>query len=137
MVHVLVVDDDEPNREVICAALEYAGHVVGEAASGEQALGLLRWGQGRVVLLADLLMPGMGGEALVAAVAGDPGLRARCACVLTTASTLPIAPAVLACLAVPPLRKPFDLEDLESAVGRASECLDRRPIGGPGPAAGR
>ncbi|MEO6121163.1 MAG: EAL domain-containing protein, partial [Acidimicrobiales bacterium] len=63
---VLLVDDDDLLRSVICLVLGEQGHfdVVGEAADGREAVALARHTQPDVVLL-DLAMPGMGGlEAL-------------------------------------------------------------------------
>lgn len=125
MASVLVVDDDEAIRWVVRETLEEAGHRVSEATSGEEALGLLRGGQGPVVVLVDLLMAGMGGAGLLTVLAGDPMLREQCACVLTKASIYEPDLATRNYLAVPPLAKPFDLDDLLLAVERAAMCLEQ------------
>jgi putative two-component system response regulator len=57
---ILVVDDAEPNRELIAAYLEGAGHEVLMAASGMEALRILQQPVADVVLL-DVMMPGMDG----------------------------------------------------------------------------
>ncbi len=59
---VLVVDDEPQIRRVMSAALTANGYKSSEAATGEQALDLLRQNNAEVILL-DLNMPGMGGMA--------------------------------------------------------------------------
>ncbi len=57
---ILVVDDAEPNRELIAAYLEQAGHQVLMAGSGAEALLALQH-QGVDLVLLDIMMPGMDG----------------------------------------------------------------------------
>jgi CheY-like chemotaxis protein len=57
---VLVVDDDETQRESICAVLRAAGNEVVVAADGAQALTLSREDRFDLVMM-DLRMPGQGG----------------------------------------------------------------------------
>jgi len=57
---ILVVDDAEPNRELISAYLEHGGHKILLAASGAEALLLLQRHPVDVVLL-DVMMPHMDG----------------------------------------------------------------------------
>lgn len=64
---ILVVDDEAAVRRLVCAVLEQAGHSVAEAASGEEALGLLHSETVRPeLMLTDIVMPGMNGIALAA-----------------------------------------------------------------------
>jgi len=61
---ILVVEDDEGNREVLAYFLRRQGFAVSTAATGEQGLAALDAGPFALVLL-DVVMPGMGGlEAL-------------------------------------------------------------------------
>src|SRR3954471_5690088 len=63
---VLVVDDDPTQRRLIQAVLEREGFVVAHAESGDQAIPRLGAVAAPVVVLLDLVMPGMSGqEALV------------------------------------------------------------------------
>lgn len=59
-VRVLVVEDDEPTREMIRRTLEGAGHVVTEAENGQVALDQLDTDRPDIVVL-DLMMPVMDG----------------------------------------------------------------------------
>jgi DNA-binding NtrC family response regulator len=53
---ILVVDDDEAIRSAIRRALEYAGHAVGEANNGHDALAKLA-AEPYDVVITDLIMP--------------------------------------------------------------------------------
>ena len=58
---VLVVDNEEVDRELLRQLLEPAGFVVQQAASGEEALRILRAGARPDAILMDLAMPGIDG----------------------------------------------------------------------------
>jgi CheY-like chemotaxis protein len=57
---VLLVDDDDILRADVAKLLERSGYLVGEAASGKEALRALRGGDYRIVIT-DFRMPGMSG----------------------------------------------------------------------------
>ncbi len=59
-VRVLLVEDDDDNRELMTEVLEEAGYAVATAASGREALRKLSE-QPTDVLITDVGMPGMGG----------------------------------------------------------------------------
>lgn len=62
---LLVVEDERGVRQVLCAALRSKGYDVLEAKDGREALDLCRSRQAPVhLLVADLVMPGMGGDEL-------------------------------------------------------------------------
>jgi two-component system OmpR family response regulator len=60
MPRVLVVDDDPHIRDVVCFALEQAGHDVAGAGSGEEALERFTLEPADVIVL-DVVLPGMDG----------------------------------------------------------------------------
>jgi CheY-like chemotaxis protein len=66
----MVVEDDAPVRSIAARALAEEGYRVMEAGSGAEAVELLRRSQERPALvLTDVVMPGMSGSELAAAVA--------------------------------------------------------------------
>lgn len=126
MAHVLIVDDDEGIRETLRFALEDADYVVHEATDGVAALGILRTSKAPMVVLLDLMMPGLDGAGVLGAVSGDRHLATHFAYILLTANskTLPLAFVnLLANLEVPILSKPFDIDRLLDAVDRAATRL--------------
>jgi signal transduction histidine kinase/CheY-like chemotaxis protein len=54
---ILVVDDDQSNREVVAAALEATGARVRVAASASEAKGILKEAEAPALIIADLAMP--------------------------------------------------------------------------------
>jgi two-component system, cell cycle sensor histidine kinase and response regulator CckA len=74
---VLVVEDEEPVRRLIRAALRRGGYRVVDAKDGEEALDVYRREQREVALVAtDVVMPRLGGAALAQWLRSvDPGLR--------------------------------------------------------------
>lgn len=74
---VLVVDDEEPIRDVARATLEGYGYNVITAADGAEAKRLFDQRRGEIdLILTDMAMPVMGGAELIASVKGaDPSQR--------------------------------------------------------------
>jgi signal transduction histidine kinase/DNA-binding response OmpR family regulator len=102
--HVLVVDDDEPTRDVLRRILEKEGWQVSEAANGRAALESLEsWTPG--LMLLDLMMPEVDGFAVVEALQGREDWRAI-PVVIVTALDLSKA-------------------DLDRLSGRASKVLQK------------
>ncbi|MFZ3212911.1 MAG: HD domain-containing phosphohydrolase [Terriglobales bacterium] len=62
---ILVVDDEEPIREVVCSMLGAAGYPCTPAASGNEALALLASGEEFELMLSDLMMAEMRGDILL------------------------------------------------------------------------
>jgi adenylate cyclase len=71
---VLVVDDDPLNRMLLTRSLEQEGHRVGSAASGQEALEILREKPFDVVLL-DIVMPELDGISVLERLKRDPVLQ--------------------------------------------------------------
>lgn len=70
---ILIVDDNELNRDMLLRQLERQGHEVAAAADGPAALSMLRSSRFDILLL-DLMMPGMNGFEVLAAVKEDAAL---------------------------------------------------------------
>ncbi len=125
---VLVVDDDEAIRETLRTLLEDAGYRVEEAIAGMEALRRLRTSGDRMVVLLDLMMPGLDGAGVLGAVAGDRRLTQQYAFILVTANhnTLTLALVnLLHNLDVPFVSKPFDVDHLVQVVHAAARRLSR------------
>jgi len=70
---LLVVDDDQANRDVLCRRLEREGYQTVSAEDGPQALDLLARQAFELVLL-DFMMPGMTGSEVLARMKADPSI---------------------------------------------------------------
>ncbi|MCC6556831.1 MAG: response regulator [Polyangiaceae bacterium] len=115
---LLIVDDDEPFRAALGAALDRRGFAVSLASSADEAERLAR-AQVFEYALVDVRMPGRSGIDLVAALrAIDDGTRVV---VLTGYGTIANAVAALRAGAVDYLTKPVDALQCEQAL------LGRRP----------
>jgi sigma-B regulation protein RsbU (phosphoserine phosphatase) len=71
---LLVVDDDESNRDMLTRRLRHDGYVVQDAPGGVDALRLLRANPFDLVLL-DLIMSGLDGYQVLLKMKSDPALR--------------------------------------------------------------
>lgn len=120
--HICIVDDDEPERGLLRLALEGEGYAVAEAASGKEALTLLRRSQQRFIVLLDLRMPVLSGTEVLRMVAAEPPLSSRHTFILITAwpDRPPELASLLDTLSIPVVRKPFDLEELLAVVAQAA-----------------
>ena len=126
MAHILIVDDDDDIRMSMRALLEDIGaHTVLEASDGISGLERIRASEVPLIVLLDLLMPGLDGIGVLQAVAADEHLARRHAYVLVSVSrraTPANFPDSLA-LAVPVIPKPFDIATLLEVVGEADHRL--------------
>ena len=68
--HILIVDDNDDSRMLLCRRLEQLGFEVVEAPSGEQAIDLVKRGSFDLVLL-DVVMPGLSGLDVLKALRKD------------------------------------------------------------------
>jgi signal transduction histidine kinase/CheY-like chemotaxis protein len=114
---VLLVDDDPLVLTSTASMLEDIGHDVVEAASGKQALEILRAGAKVDLVVTDYAMPGMTGVQLAADLHQDQPMLPV---LLATgyAETVEAARAGL-----PLLAKPFDQAALAEAVGKCLESF--------------
>lgn len=122
----LIVDDDTGIRELIAEVLESEGYAVELAADGVRALEQLRANTRRMVVLLDIMMPGLDGVQVLETVAADDILSSRHGFVVMTASS-PYANDALMRLAhqfrAPVLTKPFSIESLLTSIGSVAARL--------------
>jgi len=113
---ILVVDDDEDIRDIVAMALRAMGYTVETAADGVEAIDLLAGGLRPSLVLLDMMMPRMDGEAFVLALRRDPDV-ADVPVVLLSGHDA-------ACQKAADLRasgclvKPVELDDLVETVAR-------------------
>ncbi len=120
---VLVVEDNDLERQITADTLREEGFVVEEAAVGKRAMELLALGQFDVVLT-DLLMPGMSGDELLAKVrAAYPATQVV---MLTAHGTIDSAVKAMKTGAFYYLTKPTDRETLVMAVAKAAELANEK-----------
>ena len=120
---VLVVDDDDAVRSVLCRVLEREGQEVASASGGEAALAMLRE-EAYDLLITDLGMPNISGHQ-VARFAHD--LYPAMPVILATGWGDTISPEQLASLgATTLLSKPYAYEDVVRAVHTAMQGGERR-----------
>jgi DNA-binding response OmpR family regulator len=111
---ILVCDDDEPLRELMKVTLG-ADYRFVEAADGETALAELAQARPDLVLL-DVMLPGYSGIDVLQAMRSDDALRDVPVIVVSAWQTREDREAVVAAGADAFLAKPFELEELSSAV---------------------
>ncbi len=108
---VLVVDDNETNREILVRLLEGAGFLVREAADGREACELYARWHPHLVLL-DMIMPEMDGFAVLEHIRNKDGSKAAPVIAVTASVLQSEKERVLSAGAVAFLKKPFKAEEL-------------------------
>ena len=113
---ILVVDDNELNRDLLSRRLRRDGHTVVVAEDGRQALDRVAAGSFDLVLL-DIMMPGLTGYEVLEQLKGDPAHR-HIPVVMITATTE--EESIVRCLSLGAedhLPKPFNPSILRARVG--------------------
>ena len=125
--HVLVVDDQEINRDVLGIILE-DDYEVSYAADGREALERMRaMGDGLSLVMLDLIMPVMNGFEVLEAMGADEQLRGVPVIVLTAEKTAELRALQLG--AADFITKPFDMHEVILArVGRIIELSEGRHL---------
>ncbi len=118
---VLLVDDNAALRDNLAECLEAEGHEVTAACDGNDAMGVLTHQARPDVVVLDLVMPGLDGCEVAAAVRRSPTLRDLRVVLMTGHAS----DAVSACKDVDAvLEKPFGLGELLAALeGGAAAAL--------------
>src|ERR1700749_4482260 len=116
---ILVVDDEEPIREIVASMLGTAGYVCKQAGSGTEALALLTSGDIFELMLSDLMMADLDGIGLLERTKEKfPDMPVV---MVTAVHDISVALAAIRNGAYDYLLKPFEREQLLNAVGRALE----------------
>jgi adenylate cyclase len=121
---ILVVDDNEGNREMLARRLARQGYDVRRAPGGREALDALRGDRADLVLL-DVLMPGMDGYETLTRLKADESLRDIPVLMI---SALDEMQSVVRCIelgAEDYLPKPFDPVLLQARIGA---CLEKKRL---------
>jgi two-component system cell cycle sensor histidine kinase/response regulator CckA len=112
---VLLVEDDEVVRAVVAEMLDELGYVVREAAGSDEALELAGEADSMDILVTDVVMPGLGGPELAAALLElQPGLRVLYMSGYTARSTGDVEGALGSGASF--LQKPFTFELLRQKL---------------------
>jgi adenylate cyclase len=121
---VLVVDDDETNRDVLGRRLQRLGYGVIDARDGVEALELMAAGGVDLVLL-DVMMPRLDGFAVLERHRADPAIRDIPVIMI---SALDDMASVVRCIeagAEDYLTKPFDPVLLKARIGA---CMEKKRL---------
>jgi len=110
---ILIVDDEEPFRELLGEIFERAGYRVLLAINGRQALELLEQERPDLVV-SDFMMPVLNGANLCRRLKAEPG-TASIPIILMSAAGPQVADGTGADAY---LDKPFDLDQMEALVSR-------------------
>jgi putative nucleotidyltransferase with HDIG domain len=116
---ILVVDDEETIREIVCSMLTSCSYQCRQAASGNEALALLESGEEFELMLSDLMMAGLDGNGLLEKTKEKfPDMPVV---MVTAVHDISVALAAIRNGAYDYLLKPFEREQLLATVRRALE----------------
>jgi len=114
---VLVVDDRETNRDLLCRMLDLLGFKTRDATNGKEAVEAVPDWKPQIILI-DLIMPVMGGREAIRRIRALPEGKDAAIVVLTASTMGDDKDAILAEGADDFLRKPFREEELLEAIRR-------------------
>src|SRR6202451_4036353 len=116
---ILVVDDEEAIREIVCSMLTAANYKCGQASSGMTALALLESGESFDLMLSDLMMADLNGIGLLEQTKEQfPDMPVV---MVTAVHDISVALAAIRHGAYVYLLKPFEREQLLATARRALE----------------
>ena len=116
---ILVVDDEEPIREIVASMLGTAGYTCKQAGSGMEALAVLNSGEDFELMLSDLMMADLDGIGLLERTKEKyPDMPVV---MVTAVHDISVALAAIRNGAYDYLLKPFEREQLLNTVSRALE----------------
>ena len=116
---ILVVDDEEPIRDIVSAMLTSAGYACKQASSGIEALAVLSFGEEFELMLSDLMMADLDGIGLLERTKEKyPDMPVV---MVTAVHDISVALTAIRNGAYDYLLKPFEREQLLATVSRALE----------------
>ena len=113
MATILVVDDEQPLRDLLADVLELDGHRVLVAANGREALAIARRDRPDLVV-SDVMMPLLNGVRLCQQLKADPSTASVPVILMSSVG----ARIVNGSGADAFVKKPFDLDEVEALVRR-------------------
>ncbi len=119
---VLIVDDNEPNRDMLARRLRRKDFSLSMAANGREALSMVKENLYDLILL-DIMMPEIDGYTVLKRLKADPILRKIPVIMISAIEEMD---SVMQCMEIGAddyLTKPFDPEMLKAAVNR---CLSAK-----------
>lgn len=122
--HILVVDDDHVNRELLAILLKRDRHTVTAVDNGRQAMAMLMARRFDLILL-DMMMPEMDGYQVLERLQGDPDLRHIPVIVISAMGETENIARAIQLGADDYLTKPFDATLLQA---RMNACLEKKRL---------
>jgi len=119
---VLIVDDNEPNRDMLARRLRRKDFSLSMAANGREALSMVKENLYDLILL-DIMMPEVDGYTVLKRLKADPILRKIPVIMISAIEEMD---SVMQCMEIGAddyLTKPFDPDMLKAAVNR---CLSEK-----------
>jgi two-component system cell cycle response regulator len=120
--HVLVVEDNDANRVMLCRRLNKQGFATTEAANGREALDRINDRRFDLVLL-DIMMPEVDGYTVLRELKADPDLQAIPVIMISAVDEMASVVRCIEMGAEDYLAKPYDPVLLQA---RINACLDKR-----------
>lgn len=121
---ILVVDDEESIREVVCSMLQHASYECRQACSGVEALAILEADTNFQLVLTDLMMPELDGVGLLEVVTRK--YKDIPVVMVTAVHDISVALTAIRNGAYDYLLKPFERDQLLAVVRRALEAYGLR-----------
>jgi CheY-like chemotaxis protein len=120
---VLLIDDDQSNLDFMRRLMQLEGHELVWAADGKQGIALARQFHPDLIIC-DVIMPHLGGYAVLETMRADPQFSGVPVLLFSAAMNEEARFIGLRRGATEVLAKPFELEQLRSAIRR---CLGQEP----------
>jgi DNA-binding response OmpR family regulator len=122
-VTVLIVDDNEENRDILSRRLKADGFKIITAVDGKEAMTILSENIIHIVLL-DIMMPEVDGFTLLSQIRADSTFEDMPVIMLTSIDIVTVAQECLRLGACGYVTKPYDMEFIKKKI---RECLKMMP----------